>query len=285
MKYYQKDEKNRYLFGLVAILLSSLMFFLKTTMLLKIFLFIFLTWKMFDLFVYLYKKFYYKNLDTTQLKILDSSAIIDGRIMEIVSANFMEGSIVIPSFILRELHRLADSDSALKRAKGRRALDLVDELVKEKKVHVYIETKDYTFTTDVDTKILTFAKEKNAKIITTDYNMSKVAKIHGLVIMNINKLANVMKSILLPEEEIEVELLKRGDKPNQAIGYLEDGTMIIVENGSSKIGEKVKAFVTSTYPTPAGKMIFAKIRIQLNEGKNSKEINRVVGSDEDSKTS
>lgn len=282
--YKKKDERNSYLFMLIAALLSSLMFFLKTIILLKVLLFIFLSWKIFDIFVYLYKRIYSNNLDVSNLKILDSSAIIDGRIMEIVNANFMEGAIVIPSFILRELHRLADSDSALKRAKGRRALDLIDELVKDKKVNVYIETKDYTFTTDVDTKIITFAKEKNAKIITTDYNMSKVAKIHGLVIMNINKLANVMKSILLPEEEIEVDLLKKGDKANQAIGYLEDGTMIIVENGSTKVGEKVRAFVTSTYPTPAGKMIFAKIRTQSNDSKIPREINR-AGSNEDNKTS
>ena len=257
------DKKYGIAFAITSLILSSLVFFIDfraiEPFVMKGGLFILLSWTIYRILDFILRRFIWKNT-IVPLRIVDSSAFIDGRIMEIIESNFMDGTFVIPCFVLAELHRLSDSESAIKRLKGRRALDFVNAMLKSPQICSYIDSKDYKETRDVDSKIVLMAKERGAKILTTDYNLSKVAKIQGISVMNINKLANIMKSTLLPDEEIEVDLLKKGDKDGQAIGYLEDGTMLIVENGARKIGRKIRVHVTSTYPTPAGKMIFAKIK-------------------------
>lgn len=257
------DRKYTFFFFAIAAAGASAIFFVDVNLIniwaLKFIIFVLLFGKIYDILEFVLKRFVWK-IGEVPLKIVDSSAFIDGRIMDVIESNFVDGTFVIPSFVIGELHRLSDSDVAVKRAKGRRALDFVDAMLKSTQVKAYVDTKDYRHTKDVDSKIVLMAKERGAKILTTDYNLSKVAKIQGISVMNMNILANLMKSILLPNEEVEVDLIKRGDKDGQAIGYLEDGTMIIIENGARKIGKKMRVNVTSTYPTPAGKMIFGRIK-------------------------
>lgn len=193
-------------------------------------------------------------------KLLDTSVIIDGRLMDIVAAGFLDGMLVVPNFVLEELQRLSDSADNLKRAKGRRGLDLVQDLQISYKERVLVVDNDYDDLDGVDAKLVRLAKQANADIITNDYNLNKVAGIQGVKVLNINELANAIKPVVVAGEEMTVYLVKEGKEQNQAIAYLDDGTMIVVENGRQAIGRSAVVTVTSVLQTSAGRMIFAKAR-------------------------
>ncbi len=193
-------------------------------------------------------------------KLVDTSVIIDGRVMDIMAAGFLDGQIVVPNFVLLELQALSDSADSMKRAKGRRGLDLVQDLQNNYSNQVVIVDNDYDDLIGVDNKLLRLAKESNAAIITNDYNLNKVAGIQGIKVLNINELANAIKPVVMAGEEMMVHLVKEGKEQNQALGYLDDGTMIVVENGRKEIGNSVPVVVTSVLQTSAGRMIFARLR-------------------------
>ncbi len=193
------------------------------------------------------------------IKLLDTSVIIDGRIADLAKTGFVEGAILIPRFVLEELHHISDSPDALKRNRGRRGLDVLNRLQKELEATVEVYETDIEGD-EVDAKLVKLGKLMGAKVITNDYNLNKVAEFEGVQVLNINELANAVKPVVLPGEDITVALIKEGKDPDQAIGYLDDGTMIVVEDGKRLIGETVPVEVTSTLQTAAGKMIFARPR-------------------------
>lgn len=193
-------------------------------------------------------------------KLLDTSVIIDGRIMDILAAGFLDGKLIIPSFVISELQRLSDSADGMKRAKGRRGLDMVQDMQINYKDRVAIAQKDYEDIPEVDSKLVKLAKETGAVLMTNDYNLHKVAEIQGVTVLNINELANAIKPVVLPGEEMQVYLVKEGKELNQAIAYLDDGTMIVVENGQGRIGDNVTIVVNSMLQTAAGRMIFAHVK-------------------------
>ena len=192
-------------------------------------------------------------------KLLDTSVIIDGRIADILKTGFLEGNLVVPHFVLDELQRLSDSSDNLKRAKGRRGLDLIQEM--QDMFHHVVVVKDieYDMFHDVDSKLIALARDTGSVIVTNDFNLNKVASIQGIQILNINDLANAMKPVVIPGEEMTAYLLREGKENGQAIAYLQDGTMIVVEGGRKYIGNKIKVAVTSVLQTSAGRMIFAKV--------------------------
>lgn len=192
-------------------------------------------------------------------KILDTSVIIDGRIYDILTTGFIDGPIIIPAFVVEELQFVSDSSDATKRNRGRRGLDLVNQMQKElNNIEVIITDKDYPDINEVDAKLIKLAKDMKAKVITNDYNLNKVAEIHGVTVLNTNDLSNTVKTVVLPGEVITIHILKEGKENNQGIAYLDDGTMIVVENGKSLIGKTLSATVTSVLQTSAGRLIFAK---------------------------
>lgn len=194
----------------------------------------------------------------TELIILDTSVIIDGRITDISQTKFIEGRFLIPRFVLKELQQIADSKDSLKRNRGRRGLEVLSKFQKNPNVDVRIHEDDFPDLADVDAKLIKLAKVLNAKIFTNDFNLSKVAELQGIKILNINELANALKPIVLPGEMLEVKIVKEGKEHNQGIGYLDDGTMIVVENGKQLLGQTIRSTVTSVLQTTAGRMIFTK---------------------------
>lgn len=194
------------------------------------------------------------------LKILDTSAIIDGRIADLCKTHFLEGGLVIPSFILVELQKIADSADPLRRNRGRRGLDLLNKIQKENQIPVKVFERDYEDVSEVDTKLLRLAMDLGAKVITNDFNLNKVAELYGVQVLNINELSNAIKPVVLPGEEMMVYVLRDGKEYGQGIGYLEDGTMIVIEGGKNYIGMNIEILVTSVLQTSAGRMIFAKPR-------------------------
>jgi len=198
------------------------------------------------------------DIEKQHYKILDTSVIIDGRIADICKSGFIEGTLLIPSFVLEELRHIADSSDALKRNRGRRGLDILNKIRKELDIMVKIYEKDYEDITEVDSKLVKLSQELNAQVITNDYNLNKVAELQGIKVLNINELANALKPIVLPGEEMNVQVIKDGKEMGQGIGYLDDGTMIVVENGRKYIGQTISVLVTSVLQTAAGRMIFAK---------------------------
>ncbi|OHW62391.1 putative PIN and TRAM-domain containing protein precursor [Andreesenia angusta] len=200
-------------------------------------------------------------------KILDTSVIIDGRIFDIAKAGFIEGPVVIPEFVLKELQYIADSADSLKRAKGRRGLDVLNKIQKELDIEVIVTDKDFEEVSEVDLKLLRLAQALNGKVVTNDYNLNKVAEVHGVAVLNINELSNAVKPIAIPGEEMHVHVIKVGKESGQGIAYLDDGTMIVVEGGKSLVGKKIDVVVTSVIQTPAGRMIFGKPKeLLLKEG-------------------
>lgn len=193
-------------------------------------------------------------------KILDTSVIIDGRIADIMKTGFLEGNIVIPEFVLVELRHIADSSDNLKRNRGRRGLDILNRIQNEYGVEIYNTNDDKSLEEipEVDVKLLKLAQNMNGKVVTNDFNLNKVAMIKGVDVLNINELANALKPVVLPGEEMELFLIKEGKENNQAVAYLDDGTMIVVEDGKRFIGETIDVIVTSVLQTSAGRMIFAK---------------------------
>jgi uncharacterized protein YacL len=191
-------------------------------------------------------------------KVLDTSVIIDGRIFDICQTGFVEGTLVIPNFVLGELRHIADSSDGLKRNRGRRGLDVLNRIQKELNVDVEIYEKDFPDIPEVDLKLLKLAEVLNGKVITNDYNLNKVAEFQGVPVLNINELANAVKPVVLPGEEMKITIVKDGKESGQGVAYLDDGTMIVVEGGRKHIGETLSVAVTSVLQTAAGRMIFAK---------------------------
>jgi len=191
-------------------------------------------------------------------KILDTSIIIDGRIAGLIATGFVEGEILVPEFILAELQNVADSSNSLRRRKGRRGLDVLNQLMQDDSVSIRVITRDYPNIREVDRKLIHLAKDENATLITTDYNLNRVAQVEGVTILNVNELSNAVKPRFIPGEGISVEIIDRGEEINQGIGYLDDGTMVVVENGRRHIGRTIKATVKSTLQTDAGRMLFVE---------------------------
>lgn len=201
----------------------------------------------------------------SQPKVLDTSVIIDGRIFDICQTGFVEGPLVIPGFVLEELRHIADSSDALKRNRGRRGLDVLNRIQKELNIPVQIIEKDFEGVAEVDSKLLKLAQVLSGKVVTNDYNLNKVAEFQGVDVLNINELANAVKPVVLPGEEMQVQVIKDGKENGQGVAYLDDGTMIVVDGGRKYIGETVDVIVTSVLQTAAGRMIFAKPKAQMEK--------------------
>lgn len=201
------------------------------------------------------------EVSTRDHKILDTSVIIDGRIADICKTGFVEGTIVIPEFVLEELQHIADSSDLLKRNRGRRGLDILNKIQKELDVKVLIYEGDFEDITEVDSKLVKLAKVLQGKVVTNDYNLNKVCELQGVAVLNINDLANSVKPVVLPGEEIPVHVIKDGKEYGQGVAYLDDGTMIVVEGGREYIGDTIEVLVTSVLQTSAGRMIFAKPKL------------------------
>jgi len=199
-----------------------------------------------------------KNSSKEISKVLDTSVIIDGRIFDLCQTGFIEGPLVIPSFVLDELRHIADSGDGLKRTRGRRGLDILNKIQKELSIKVEIWEGDFKDVNEVDSKLLKLAQLLNGKVITNDYNLNKVAEFQGVPVLNINELANAIKPVVLPGEEMEIQIVKDGKEVGQGVAYLDDGTMIVVEEGRRFIGATIMVIVTSVLQTAAGRMIFAK---------------------------
>ncbi|HCW74628.1 MAG TPA: PIN domain nuclease [Clostridiaceae bacterium] len=194
-------------------------------------------------------------------KVLDTSVIIDGRIYDICKTGFIEGKLVIPFFVLEELRHIADSSDSLKRNRGRRGLDILNKIQNELDIEVEIWEKDFPEIAEVDSKLLKLATVLQGKVVTNDYNLNKVAEFQRVPVLNINEMANAVKPMLLPGEELNLLISKVGKEQNQGIGYRDDGTMIVVEDGKRYVGSTIYVIVTSVLQTAAGRMIFAKPKV------------------------
>lgn len=191
-------------------------------------------------------------------KILDTSAIIDGRIADVAKTGFLEGTLVVPRFVLSELQHIADSADVLKRNRGRRGLDILNRMQKEACLPIQISERDAPGIADVDGKLVELAKMMSGRVVTNDFNLNKVAELQGIQVLNINDLVNAIKPVVLPGEEMRVRVVKDGKEQGQGVGYLDDGTMIVVDGGRRFIGESIGVQVTNVLQTAAGRMIFAK---------------------------
>ena len=191
--------------------------------------------------------------------VIDTSAIIDGRLVEVIRTKFLSGSIVVPDFVLDELQHVADSTDALKRARGRRGLDIVEEMKKAANGGFSVRTTDRGDVDQVDSRLVRLARELGASIVTTDYNLNKVAQIQGVEVLNVNELANALKPAVLPGEPLSIKVIREGREYDQGVGYLDDGTMIVVEGGRRLMGQQVEVEVTSILQSPSGKMIFTRV--------------------------
>ncbi|MCD1146778.1 PIN domain-containing protein [Peptoniphilus sp. KCTC 25270] len=198
-------------------------------------------------------------------KVLDTSVIIDGRVVEIEKIGFLEGPLLIPISVLHELQHIADSSDSLKRTRGRRGLDSVKRMQEEGNSEIVISEETYDDIPEVDSKIMKLAQDVNGVIVTNDYNLNKVASVQGIQVLNINELSNAVKPVVIPGESMAITIVKEGNQAKQGLAYLDDGTMVVVENGYDLIGETVDCLVTSVLQTAAGKMIFAKPKEQEND--------------------
>ncbi|MCX5678364.1 MAG: PIN domain-containing protein [Candidatus Omnitrophica bacterium] len=198
--------------------------------------------------------------------LLDTSVIIDGRAADMLHTKFIEGRLVIPRFVLRELQQIADSQDALKRNRGRRGLDILNKLQKSTDFDVRIQEEDFPDVKEVDAKLVKLAKLLGAKVLTNDFNLNKVAELQGVTVLNINELANALRPVVLPGEVMEVRISKEGKEHNQGIAYLDDGTMIVIDNSKHLISQSVNVVVTSVLQTSAGRMIFAKLEDPAKAG-------------------
>lgn len=191
-------------------------------------------------------------------KLLDTSVIIDGRISELCKTGFLEGKLVAPLFVLEELQRISDSADALKRNRGRRGLDLLQEMQQDEAIDIMVVDNDYEDISEVDSKLMRLALEKGWKLLTNDFNLNKVASLQGIKVLNLNDLANALKPALIPGEWLRVQVIKEGKENNQGVAYLDDGTMIVIESGAQYVDTTIDVMVTSVLQTSAGRMIFAK---------------------------
>lgn len=192
--------------------------------------------------------------------LLDTSVIIDGRIVDIYKTRFLSGRLVVPRCVLQELQALADSADDIKRQRGRRGLELLQSMQNDPKMDIRVHEDDLRGAESVDSKLMNLAKAMDAKICTTDFNLSQTASLQGIEMLNLNELVNAIKTLISAGDQMEIKLLKEGKESGQAIGYLDDGTMVVVSDGRNQIGEKVNVMVTSVLQTQAGKMIFAKVQ-------------------------
>ncbi|MCB8815642.1 PIN/TRAM domain-containing protein [Desulfosporosinus shakirovi] len=206
-----------------------------------------------------------RSQESVSYKILDTSVIIDGRIADIVKTGFLEGVLLIPSFVLEELRHIADSSDLLKRNRGRRGLDILNQISKETVIKVHIHEQDFDDINEVDSKLVRLGQVLGSPLLTNDYNLNKVAELQGVKVLNINELANALKPIVLPGEEMLVQVMKEGKEPGQGVAYLDDGTMIVVDMGRRFMGQNVVVLVTSVLQTAAGRMIFAKPKATLEK--------------------
>jgi uncharacterized protein YacL len=193
------------------------------------------------------------------VKILDTSAIIDGRIADMADTGFLEGILIVPEFILRELQMVADSQDGSKRQRGRRGLDILQRMQQNPLLTIQITEEDYPKIREVDLKLLELAKDMDAKVVTNDFNLNKVAQLHNVAVLNINDLANALKPVVLPGEKMTILILKEGKEYNQGVGYLDDGTMVVVDHARRMIGRSIEICVTSVLQTASGKMIFGRM--------------------------
>ena len=196
------------------------------------------------------------------LKVMDTSAIIDGRVIDICETKFLSGTLIVPRFILQELHQLADSPDSLKRARGRRGLDILARLQENPDIPVKILDKEVPEISDVDGKVVRLAKDLGAKVLTTDFNLNKIAALEGVIPLNVNDLGMALKPIVLPGEGMALFVMKEGKERDQGVGYLDDGTMVVIEEGRRFIGKRLEVSVTSILQTSAGRMIFAKAKAE-----------------------
>jgi uncharacterized protein YacL len=193
-------------------------------------------------------------------KLIDTSVIIDGRIVDVCEAGFLEGTFIIPQFILQELQHIADSADSLRRTRGRRGLDILHKIQKISTITVKIVDEDFPKIKEVDSKLVALARLLGAKIITNDFNLNKVAELQGVTVLNLNELANAVKPVVLPGERMNIFIAKEGKESNQGVGYLDDGTMVVVDNARKTINKQMDVVVTSVLQTTAGRMIFAKLK-------------------------
>lgn len=201
-----------------------------------------------------------KMQESEDTKLVDTSTIIDGRIADICETGFMQGTFVIPQFVLYEIQHIADQQDPVKRTRGRRGLDVLHRLQKQTYVRIKIVDYDFPKLKDVDSKLIALAKKLNAKIITNDYNLNKVAELQGIEVLNMNQLATALKPTILPGEVMNIKILKEGKEYGQGIGYLDDGTMVVVDEAKKMLGKSVDVVVTSVLQTTSGRMIFGKLK-------------------------
>src|SRR6266478_6119651 len=194
------------------------------------------------------------------VKALDTSVIIDGRVVDLCEVGFLEGTLVVPQFVLRELQQIADSPDSLKRNRGKRGFDVLQRLQRVPGTKVRIEDQDFPHVREVDRKLIELGKVMGAKVVTNDYNLNKVAELSGVSVLNVNELANALKPVVLPGEVVHVQVVKEGKEVGQGVAYLDDGTMVVVDHGKRLIGQQVSATVTSVLQTTAGRMIFARLK-------------------------
>ncbi|MEN6488350.1 MAG: PIN domain-containing protein [Smithella sp.] len=203
----------------------------------------------------------------TEQRILDTSVIIDGRIADICDSGFMDGELIVPRFVLNELQLVADSADSIKRSRGRRGLDILNRMQKSSNITIKIVEQDFPKVKGVDGKLVALAQKINAKLLTNDFNLNKVAELQGVRVLNINELANSMKPVVLPGEQMSVKIIREGKESGQGVGYLDDGTMIIVDGAQKLLNTNVEVIVTSVLQTTAGRMIFSELK-ELAEKKN-----------------
>jgi uncharacterized protein YacL len=199
-------------------------------------------------------------------KVLDTSVIIDGRVAEITQTKFIDGTLIVPRFVLQEVQYIADSADAMKRVRGRRGLEILKRLREQDHLKVVIDGRDFPGLKEVDSKLLALAKQIGARVLTNDYNLNKVASLQGVSVLNINELVNALRPVFLPGEELRIRLMKRGKGVAQGVGYLDDGTMVVVDEGSTRIGRTVDVVVTSTIQTSAGRMVFGRLKTKPGAG-------------------
>ncbi|MEW6170715.1 MAG: PIN domain-containing protein [Candidatus Omnitrophota bacterium] len=202
-----------------------------------------------------------------QLLVLDTSAIIDGRFTDICKTRFLENKLIVPRFVLKELQKIADSSDPLKRQRGRRGLEILHTIQKDSSLTILINEEDFPEVNEVDAKLVKLAKLLEAKLLTVDFNLNRIATLQGVKVLNVNELANAIKPVVFPGEEMEIRLVKEGKEYNQAIGYLDDGTMVVVEDGRKFMGQLIKVGVSSVLQTQAGRMIFTKVISVINPEK------------------
>jgi uncharacterized protein YacL len=209
-----------------------------------------------------YVRFARRGDKPDNLILLDTSVVIDGRVADLIEANFIEGIIVVPRFVLKELQQVADSHDAIKRARGRRGLEMLQRIQKNQRNEVKIHEGDFPEEKEVDTKLVRLARNLNAKLITNDHNLGKIGALQNVTCVNLHELARLLKPVLLPGEALTLKLVRDGKDKGQAVGYLPDGTMVVVNNGQTQIGQQVEAVVQSVIQTGAGVIVFADLRTQ-----------------------